>query len=196
MPVVEVDEAELLQHRTLSRVAGAIMANPQAKKLLQKAHKLVDPQARTPELDIDEVVESKVGDIAKELRELKAQREAEKAENEQRQTITALTTAIETGIEKLRHSGWTDEGIKGVRELMNEKGILDVEDAAVLFEKKHPPPVPNTPSGSGSWGFLDFDEKADGAEDLKRLIETRGESEPLLRKMTNEALAQVRGGRR
>lgn len=191
MANVEIDETEYVRAQSLTRLAKNIMAHPDAKKLLQRAHKLVDPNAVTPDLDAEAAVDSKVASVAEELKALKAERAAEKEAAEREKVVSKVTQSVEKGFDTLRRQGWTEDGINGVRSLMEEKGLLDVEDAATLFEKRNPPPAPATPSGSGAWNFLEM--PTDGADDLKQLISSRGENEQLLRKMTNDALTDVRG---
>ncbi len=77
---------------------------------------------------------------------------------------------------------------------MEDKGILDADIAAAYFEKQHPPQAPVTPGGSGAWNFMDM--PADGDADLKKLVETKGESEQLIQKMAIDALNDVRGASR
>ena len=48
MAKIEVDEAEYNRMVALQGVASKIVANPSARKMLEQAHKLVDPNAPTP----------------------------------------------------------------------------------------------------------------------------------------------------
>lgn len=191
MPVTEIDEVELMNLRRLQGTAAKILSNPKAKKLLEQAHKLVDPNAITPSLDQEREIQEPVSKALEEVAALKKQLEDEKAERAKTEKLTAIQSKIDQGKMQLRKEGWTDEGIAGVEKLMDEKGLLDPLDAAAIFEKLHPPQQPVNPSGSGAWNFLDGVQ--DGEADLKKLIETKGESSPLLDKMSREALAEVRG---
>lgn len=189
---VEISEEDFLKSRQLAAVVGQITKNPKAKKLLQQAHKLIDPQAITPELDADEQDATRFKSFEDQISALKKQMDDEKAENEKQRTLAALSANVEKGIDKLRTQGWTEDGIKGVRELMEKKGLLDVDDAAALFERANPPPPPNTPTGSSSWNFFETPED-NGQDDLKQLIASKGDNEALSRKMISEALNEVRG---
>ena len=191
MPNVEVDEVELANLRRLSGVAAKITAHPEGKKLLEKAHKLVDPNAITPALDQEKIIQepiekalARVGELEKKLSERDAELEKEKK-------LAGLNATVDKGFERLRQEGWQAEGIEGVKKVMEEKGILDPLDAAAIFEKQHPPPPPATPSGHGSWGFMEA--VADGEKDLQALIASKGESNSTIDKMAREALADVRG---
>lgn len=189
---VEISEEDFIRSKQLRDVTASILKNPKAKRLLQQAHKLVDPNAVTPDLDEDERSNAAYKELHDRLTAFEKEAKEKEAKAEQDRTLAALNASIDSGIAKLRAAGWTDEGVNGVRELMEKKGILDVEDAAILFEKANPPPPPSTPSGSGSWGF--FEMPGDGQDDLKKLIASKGDDESLLRKMTSEALTEVRGG--
>ena len=74
---------------------------------------------------------------------------------------------------------------------MKEKGIVDPLIAAAYVEKMLPPQLPATPSGGTSWNFIEGVQ--DGEADLKKLIESKGNYEPLIDKMAHEALSEVRG---
>ena len=88
----------------------------------------------------------------------------------------------------------TAAGEESVRKLMEEKGITDPEIAWAYHQRLHPPQSPIQNSGSGAWNFLE--PPADDQVDLKRLIETKGESIPLIDKMARDALADIRGQQR
>lgn len=189
---IEVDEEQFLNDQKLRQTVSKIMANPKAAKLVEQAYKEVDPKAPTPRLDAEAVQNETVDTDKKSLAELQKQIADDNAESEKNAKLTALNNKVESGLSKLRREGWTEEGIKGVQAIMDEHGILDPEIAASHFEKLHPPQAPVTPGGSGAWDFMSM--PADGAdEDLKKLIETKGESGPLLDKMARDALNEVRG---
>ena len=41
----------------------------------------------------------------------------------------------------LRRDGYTDEGMKAIEKMMEDKGLLDVMDAVAIFERTNPPPA-------------------------------------------------------
>lgn len=189
--IVEVDEEELLRDRTLRGVLNKMLSNPKAKLLVQQAHKLVDPQAITPELDQTNGAASAVDEVKGEVASLRAQLATEKTEREQAEKLLQLGDKIERGLNKLRSKGVTEEGIAGVRKIMDDEGITNPDIAWDHFEKLHPPQNPVSNSGSGAWNFMDM--QTDSSDDLKRLVETKGENVPLLDKMARDALNDVRG---
>ena len=190
---VEVDEAEYNQMVALRGVASKIVANPAARRRLEEAHKLVDPNASTPMLDQEAAQLAPVKEIEKkfadELAALKKEREDEKREA----TIAAIADRQNKGIAKLRKQGYTDEGVAAVQKLMEDKGLLDVEDAVAIFERNNPPQLPASPAGGltgQAWGFADVNTETDNA--IKELIGTKGDSELVTDRMANKALQEFR----
>ena len=194
MPQVEIDENELVQLRRLQGVAQKITANPEAKKLLEKAYKTVEPNAPTPTLDQEKLIQEPLNEATKRIQALEEQLKKDKEDGENRTKLAALQDQVEKGFAKLRSDGWQEDGIKKVDELMKEKGILDPLIAASWIEKNTPQPEPVTPSGSGAWSFIDGVQ--DSEADLKKLIDTKGNSEPLTDKMARDALNEFRGSTR
>jgi hypothetical protein len=192
---VEIDETELLELRKLKGTIGKILSNPKGKLLVQEAHKLADPAAVTPEFDQLQVVQEPVKQLEQQLADLRKEREEEKRQAEHDAKIAALSRTIDDGLLKLKQQGWTEEGIAGVRKIMDERTITDPEVAAAYYEKQHPPAMPATPSSSGAWNFLEQPEDGSDAF-LKGLLETRGESNVLLDRQIRDTLQGIRGARR
>ena len=192
----EIDEVELLNLRKLQGVASRIMSHPEGKKLLEKAHKMVDANALTPALDQDAAIHEPVNKALERVAELEKKLAEKDAENEKNAKLAQIGTLQEQGFMRLRQEGWQQEGLDGIKKMMEDKGILDPLDAAAIFEKHHPAPPPATPSGQGAWGFME--NVNDGEKDLKALIDSKGENNVLIDKMAREALFEVRGqtGRR
>lgn len=192
MAKIELDEEEILRLRRVEKTVGDMFKHPKAKLLLQEAHKTVDPNAITPDLDAQKPLDDRFKQLSDQNAALAKQISDDKAEREQRDAQLALKSRVDGGIDRLRSQGWTEEGIKGVQDIMEKNGILDPEIAASHFEKLHPPQMPISPTnGTGAWNFLDV--PADGAEaDLKKLIENRGEG-LIVDKLANDALREVRG---
>lgn len=191
--LVEIDEEEVLRLRKLQQITAQIWSHPEARKLVQRAQKVVDPNAVTPDLDRDKPIDDRFEALAKELAEVKKTSAEKEAKADQDAKLAKLGNDFESGRRRLLSQGVTEEGIKGCEELMEQKGILDHEVGWAYFEKLHPPQSPVAPRGSGAWNFLDAPDDSAHGEDIKKLIETRGESELLTDKMTRQALAEVRG---
>ena len=190
MATVEVDEEQVRRDAALRTTVQKILSNPQAKLLVQQAHKMVDATAVTPELDQQTQISAPLETVNKQLSELQKQIEADKAARADEKKLLELQKTVDAGFAKLRQQRWTDDGIAAVKKIMEEKGLLDPLDAAAIFERDHPPQNPVQQQGSGAWNFMEV--PSDDA-DFKRLIETKGESEPLINKMAHDALNEVRG---
>ena len=191
MAKVEIDEEELVRSQKLRDTVAKIWANPKTRVQLQALHKEVDPQAVTPDLDQQQPINEAIAGIQKTVNDFITESKKDKDERNNKDTLDALNSKVSSGLATLRRQGWTDEGIKGVEKLMQDHGIVDPEIAASHYEKLHPPQQPVTPGGTGSWNFME--PPPDDQADLKKLMETKGESEPLLSKMVRDTLADVRG---
>ena len=197
MANVEFDEVELQRLQKQDRTVHALMSNPQAKKKIFEAYKVVEPNARIPELEMEEAAKAPVVELEKTVKELQASIAADKAEREKQLKLDALTGNMERGFTKLRRDGWLDDGIENVRKLMDEKGILDPEDAAAIYLAKHPPQAPATPSGTGSWNFME--PPADDGDTFVKAIMTSREAannDQLVLREANKALHEFRGAQR
>ena len=190
MPKIEIEQDELDRLNRVQNTLRTIVANPKSKALLEEAHKIVDPQAVTPELDRINAIKEPVSAVEKKLDAFIKAQEDDKAEREKQAKLAKLTADREAGIAKLRSERWTDEGIKKLETFMDEKGILDVEVAAAAFERLHPPATPAPPS-STRWDFTEVG-AGDADKDIKGLLESRGNNEILADKMANDALREHR----
>jgi len=193
MPAVEIDEAELARLRSVETRVGALLKNPGARKKLAAAVKDVNPKdPLAAEADVVDPIDKKFADLEAQLAAERKAREDAEAERDKKATLAQLHDQRSRGIAALRAEKWTDAGIAAVEKLMEEKGILDPLDAAAIYERNHPPPTPIAPtSGSGGWNFMAPPAEEQG--DLKSLIETKGESIPLVDKMAWDAIQEVRG---
>ncbi len=195
---VEVDEGEYNQMIALRNVASKIVADPKARRKLEEAQKLIDPNAATPMLDQDRMANEPLnvmkGELSAEIAALKKERDDEKRE----QTLASIADKQAKAFARLKNEHrYTDEGVEAVRKLMEAKGLLDVDDAVAIFERANPPAVPATPGGGmtgTSWGFADVN--ADSDKLIQELIATKGESTSVSDRMANNALQDFRAGRR
>ena len=189
----DIDEAELKRLHMLESQVGALLKNPGARKKLAAAVKDVNPKdPLAAEADQVDPIDQRFNALQDELKAERKAREEAEAKRDQDARLMGLRTVREQGIAALRRDKWTDDGIKAVEKLMEDKGILDPLDAAAIYEKQHPPQMPIAPtSGSGGWDFMAA--PAETEPDLKALIETKGESIPLVDKMAWGAIQEVRG---
>lgn len=189
MPTVEVDEVELMKLRQVGGIVHNIMRHPNARKFVEHAHKLVDPNARTPTIDQEQIIAAPIVEINKKLDtfiESQTKRDEERTKTE---TLDRLKKQHAEGIAHLRATNWTEDGIKAVETLMEQKGLLDPLDAAAIYEKAHPPAMVAAPSSVGAWNFAE----GIAAEDpLKKLLDTKGKNDLVVDKMATDVLNEFR----
>ena len=196
MPMVEVDEVQLQQSHRLKQTMENWLKNPKAKRKILEAVKDADPNARIPELEIEEAARAPVMALETQVAELTKQIATDKADREKEAKLNALSGNVEKGKAKLRKEGWTDEGVAAVEKLMEEKGILDVEIAAAFYEKQHPPQAPATPSGVGSWNFMEPVSEEDAYTKAIVASKEAANNEQLVMREANKALQEFRGAQR
>ena len=197
MPMVEVDELQLQQSNRLKQTMETWLRNPKAKRKILEAQKLVDPKADIPELDEPDPIEALRAESTKEIADLKKQIEEDKANRERDGRLAQLQTLKDNGIKKLREQRYTDDGIKAVEKIMEEKGILDPLDAAAIFERDHPPQAPVQQTGSGGWNFGELPASTDDADEkyVDQLLKAgkNGISDGALMQRVGNTINEVRG---
>lgn len=197
MAKIELEEAEYNRLAALGAVANKIIKNPAALRRLEEAHKLVEPNAPTPALDAYHQQNEPLTTLKTEM-QAKIDALEKAREDERRDTsLRSLADKQERAFAKLKHEHrYTDEGVKAVRELMEAKGLLDVDDAVAIFERSNPPQMPAMPSGGmtgQAWGFVANNDEAD--KDIQALISTKGDSDAIVERMAHRALNEFRAGR-
>lgn len=194
MAKIEVDESEFQRLEGIRATVAKIASLPEGKRLIQKAHKLVDPNALTPDLDADEAKNSQNSEWQKKFEELQTTVQADRDKREADANLAAANARWESGRRALRESGWTPQGIEGVEKLMQEKGIADHEVAAAYIEKTQGPNEIVTPRAFGGFDWLEPPKEGD--EFLKSLLDNRGEADGAVLKAASEAIRDVRGTNR
>ena len=195
--MVEVDEVQLQQSHKLKQTVENWLKNPKAKRKILEAQKLVDPKADIPELDEPDPIEALRAESTKEIADLKKQIEEDKANRERDGRLAQLQTLKDNGIKRLREQRYTDDGIKAVEKIMEEKGILDPLDAAAIFERDHPPQAPVQQTGSGGWNFGELPASTDDADEkyVDQLLKAgkNGISDGALMQRVGNTINEVRG---
>ena len=198
MAKIEVDEGDYNRMLALQSVASKIVSDPKARRKLEEAHKLVDPNASTPFLDQDRLANEPLNVMKTELTDQIAALKKERDDEKREQTLASIADKQAKAFARLKNEHrYTDEGVEAVRKLMETKGLLDVDDAVAIFERANPPAVPATPGGGmtgTSWGFADVNDKSD--ELIKQLIASKGENDYVTNQMTTAALQDFRAGKR
>jgi hypothetical protein len=193
MPKIEVDEEEYQRTQRVMASLRKIADNPKTRLQLQALHKEVEPNAPTPELDQAKVLQEPLDKLKKDFDDYKAKQAEDALEREKKAKLSELTGRWESGRAALKRDGYTEEGLKKLEEFMEQNGLVDHALADKAYSAMHPPPTPAVPSGVGAWNFLEVPDDSDA--DIKKLIETKGQSEALADRMAHKALNEMRAGR-
>lgn len=180
----------------LRNVAGKIVAKPESRRLLEQAQKLVDPNAATPMLDEEARTRAPVEALEKTLNDKLAALDKERADEKREANLAAIAQRQTAGLAQLRKQGYTDEGVAAVQKLMEDKGLLDVDDAVAIFERANPPQMPSTPQGGmtgTAWGFADVNDQSDKL--IQELIGSKGQNDSVTDRMAANALQDFRSRR-
>jgi hypothetical protein len=197
----EVSELDLQQSTKLRQTVETWLKNPKAKRKILEAQKLVDPKADIPELDEPDPIEALRTESATKIAALEKTIADDKAARERDGRLQQLQTLKDNGIAKLRTQRYTDDGIKAIEKIMEDKGILDPLDAAAIFERDHPPQAPvQQTGGSGGWNFGELPSSTEAADDqyVTSLLKAGKESisDGALSQRIANTINEVRGARR
>lgn len=194
MAMREIDENELIKLQNLQGVMARMLANPESRKKVLEARKLQDPTAVIPELDATKPFNEALNTVSNEVKELAKKIADDKAEREQTTRKTELDNKWNTGRMHARKSGYTEDGIKALEDFMVEKGVLDHDVAIPAFERNNPQPTLVDTSKTG--GFDAFKALSNTNDEMKRLLETQGQDNGVVRDLISKSLADTRSGGR
>lgn len=195
MATIEVDETAFLAQRNVVALVEKALANPATRAAMQKIAKTINPEASTPDLDAKEEVLQIVEQERTARLALEKRLDDEKADRDNSKRQEDFANQWNGQKARLRNHGWLDEGIEKVEALAQERGIVDLEAAAALYEKLNPPADPVTPSGIGAFNL--FEPATHDADEMAKLVESRGDDATVLSSMVNKALGDARSpGRR
>jgi hypothetical protein len=197
MPKIEVDELELQQSTKLRQAFEALMKNPKSRRKVLEAQKIIEPDAKIPELEQPDPIEAATKPLAEQVAALQKQIEEDKTARERDGRLAQLQSLKDNGIKQLRAQRYTDDGIKAVEKIMEEKGILDPLDAAAIFERDHPPQAPVQQTGSGGWNFAELPASTEDVDDkyIDTLLKAgkNGISDGALMNRVSQTISEVRG---
>ena len=194
MATVEIDELQLKNMERVRETLAKINSNPEGKRLLQKAQKLIDPNAITPDLDADDAKAKVDTEWQKKFEELQASIQADKEKRDNDAALAQANSKWEDGRKSLRDRGYTPEGIEAVEKQMQEKGIANHVIMANHLEKENPPQDVLTPRAFGSFNFVEQPKEDD--DFLKSMLTSRGNDDNAVIKQAAEAINEIRHGRR
>lgn len=195
MATREIDEQQYAAQVQLTTLYQAMLAHPEARRLVHQATKKVNPNAVIPEYDAKAEVMTEVDRIRAEFAAEKAERDAEKLQAAADKKVADFAASWGRQRSGLAKSGYTDQGIEAVEKFAEERGLPDLEAAAALFDRLNPPPEPAQPRGIGGWNLFEEDTDTDEAE-RQRLMEARGDDDRSLNVLINKSLNDFRSGQR
>lgn len=187
----DISESDLQEYDNLRQKVQKLAGNPKARKLLEQAWKEVEPTARTPALDEEAARLAPVKAIEDKFDKFVAAENERREKEETERKLRDFGTQVENEYAQLRAEGWTQEGIDGVKKIVEEKSLMPL-DASAIFLKNHPPQEIANPRGmSGPWNFMEPND--DASKNIKDLIASKGDNESVLNRMIGDTLTEVRG---
>lgn len=177
MALIEVEEGEIRKLQTQLAAANPskivldrISSDPKTRARVLELIKEVSPQTPIPEIDATKPILAELNALKAELaNDRKARAEADsKRETDSRTKNVENTIASER--KKLRKSGYSDESIKAIEDVMEERGLADYDAASALFERDRPRDEESIlPSSYGrNWDLFETSEKDD--ETIRKAI--------------------------
>lgn len=192
----EIDETRLGNLNTIAQIADGLLKSPKARRQYLAAVKEVYPNLAIPEIDaaaplLDEV--SKVrSEFAEELKKFREDLNKDR-ENDQ---VRSIKGRFDSERRKLIDAhNYTPEGADALVKMMEEKGIVDFDDARKIFEFDNPRPTPARPSRGNMFDFVES--KNTGDDYIKELFAAgrdSGAHETLIDGKINTVLSEARQG--
>lgn len=197
---IEVDEAQFLANQGLAQRVQKMLANPKSREMVQRALKVVEPETPIPELDAAEPLKAGLDEIRKELaaeREARAEADRKREEESKLGTIRQQRESQKKKLMSREGGNYSAEAIAEIEKISETEGLLNLEHAALIFDKMHPPADMVSTSSTGGWGFFEPPPESDeSAKFFKDMLESKGENESALNREIGAALAESRGQRR
>lgn len=194
MALIEVEEAEINESRALASTLKSLMSNPESRRKVLEAQKIVKPDAVIPELDAAKPVLAEVSALRDEMTKwMKAQeeKEAKRVADDGKAQLVKRWTA---GQALAKEQGYnTAEGLAALEKFMEERGIADHEVAIPYFEKIHPPAKSEAPVARG-FDIFKPESVTSADADMKLLLDQQFDR--FLDVSIPKVLADVRSGNR
>lgn len=135
----EITDQELEAAKKAIALLQTLQGNPESRAHFERSLKVVDPKYETAE---DQA--ARLTKPYEEKLEAFEKRWAERDESEQKAKADAEAAEAEaklnSGFDRLRKDGVTDEGMEKITALMKERTIPDPEAAYALWQRQNPPP--------------------------------------------------------
>lgn len=168
MSLVELDESEVLALRNSKAVLDRLGSNSKTRQRLLSLVKEISPDTAIPEIDAARPVLDVVSKVSERLDAMAKKMDERDADESKTKSAREIESMVEKGRAKLRTAGYQDDGIEAIEKLMQDRGLIDYDAAAALFEKQQPKDNMVQPSDySKSW---DFGTPADGDDTSKNWL--------------------------
>lgn len=188
MPMIELDETEVIALRNNSNLLSKALANPKAREQVLRGLKAANPDLPIPELDAREPVTEALGEMTKTLADMRKEIADDKAAREQEKSLAKMQNQWGEGRSKVAKQGYAGESLEALEKFMEEKGVADHEVAAAAFEKMHPQAKP-VENNSGKFDF--FARKIDDNDALQKKLWNNDPS--FVDDATTQILREMRG---
>lgn len=145
--MAEISDAQLAQYQKAVALLEKIHSNPEDRPVLERLAKKANPNAVTTE----DIARPFIQGLEKQVNELQSWKSnLEKGQEEWSKNEQRL---------RLKKSGYTEDGLKAIEKIMDDRKIGDYEVAAAYWDKTNPP-KPQAPNGISpmSWDFDQMDE--------------------------------------
>ncbi len=183
MAKIEIEESELANLKAVNTFVEAGLKNPKTRTQLLGVQKTLNPEAVIPELDAAEGVMKSVNAISERLDGFMKKLDERDTQSEETRRTNALQEKMTKGQQYLRDSGYGDDGVKKIEELMLQEGISSYAAGMAYFERLNPPPKPS--NGSSSRWPAPIGDIA--SPDNKALWESQGDDDTWLHDAINAA---------
>lgn len=192
-----IPEAQVPGYLALKESFDAMMANAESREMVMRAIKIAKPNV-TNELDVAERIAKPLREelhaTNKKLAEFQQDWLAKKAADEETARVRQFEAQWADQENVLRREGYMEGAIAGIKDLAAKKGIVDLRDAAAVYDKTTPPASVAAPR-FGSLALLDGS-ASDGADDyMAKLFKGAGSAPGETRKQVKAAIEEVRFGR-
>jgi ribosome assembly protein YihI (activator of Der GTPase) len=174
----QISDAQLAEYQNVDTFVRRALGSPKHRRRVLEIQKDFHPETAIPEIDESNPLQAKLQALEERL-----------DERDNTEQTRALSQNWNAGRERARKRGFADEGLAKLENFMEQRGILSHDDAVVLFEHDHPPPI--QARSSGAWDFFGAQPQNSGP-DLKLLFE--GQDEAWLAQAIPDTLNRVRNG--
>jgi hypothetical protein len=139
----EISQRDLDALVSIQSLYTKALANPEAREHVLRAAKLTDPTI-VNELDTADryikPVKDELSAAKAEIADFRKEWLADKAEREKAEQAAKFENEWNAQANNLRRKGYMDDAIVKIQALAAQKGIVDLEDAAAIYDRDAPAP--------------------------------------------------------